>query len=407
MQSLCLAISPPPPAISPFSQSNVHSSAHDRFMQEPYRAADRSSHLQGDGSDFVEWVLGLNRVLCVALSSELLVNDSPSLLENRSPQENRAISHFIDATFPPDLALCIGVVPSRTTAKVFFDTIKARCWPGNRFQKIKVVCNLLGMLIENGSGQPKSNSTVILTLWKSFALFKKLGVDADELEGLLAQAACHAPPTLDQLVTCSIMARGSEKQLSTFVGEAILNALPAINGLTQHSSPFIYRVSEPPQLSPFQSRPRSPYSYKPIATTSKVHQPPEHLIDKPPLPAHWHTPRPANPERRPPPPASSLYQRELVSQVKFVEHDAADRVLIDTGASIHLSGSLQFATTLRDISPFRIFFANSNSSILISQTTTLKIPVKWGYVVVHDVVFSAKKSGTILSVGRLLSQPQV
>ncbi|MBW0478214.1 hypothetical protein O181_017929 [Austropuccinia psidii MF-1] len=127
MQLLQLAISPPPPAISPFSQSHVHSLAYDRFMQEPYRADDHSSHLQGNGSKFFKWVLGLNRVLCVALSSELLVDNLPSLLENRSPQENRAISHFIDVTLPPDFALCIRVVPSRTTEKEFFNTIKARC----------------------------------------------------------------------------------------------------------------------------------------------------------------------------------------------------------------------------------------------------------------------------------------
>ncbi|MBW0517472.1 hypothetical protein O181_057187 [Austropuccinia psidii MF-1] len=269
-------------------------------MQEPYRASDRSSHLQGNGSSFAEWASGLNRVLCAALSSELSVDDSPSLLENCSPQENRAISHFIDATLPPDFALCIGVVPSRTTAKEFFDAIKARCCPGNCFQKLKVVRNLLGMLIENGSGQLKPNSTVILTLRKSFALFKKLGVEEDELKGLLAQAACHAPPTLDQLVTSSIMARGSEKPSSTFVGQAILNASPAINGPTQHSSPFIYHVSEPPELSPFQSHPRSPYSSKPIATMSKADFPITkgfaNLNPRPPSPAHWRTPCPATPE---------------------------------------------------------------------------------------------------------------
>ncbi|MBW0501222.1 hypothetical protein O181_040937 [Austropuccinia psidii MF-1] len=431
MQLLHLAISPPPPTISPFSQHHVHSSAYDCFMKEPYRAANCSGHLQGNGSNFAKWVSGLNRVLCIALSSELLVNDSPSLLENCSPQENREISHFIDATLPPDFALCIGVVPSCTTAKEFFSTIKARCFPGNQFQKLKVVCNLLGMLVKNGSGQLKPNSTIILTLQKSFALFKKLGVEADEIEGLLAQAACHAPSTLDQLVTSAIMARGSKKPLSTFVGQAILNALPAANGPTQHSSPFIYRVSDLPGSSHFQSRLRSPYSPKPISTTSEVRQPPEHLVDKfggscfhcgctghwqadcpvtkgftnpnprPPLPAHWRTPCPATPERQPPPPASYLYQRERVLQVKLVENDAADRVLIDTGASIHLSGSLYFATTLRDISPFRIFFANSNSSKLISQTTTLKIPVKRGFVIVHDVAFSTKILGRILSVGRL------
>ncbi|MBW0501141.1 hypothetical protein O181_040856 [Austropuccinia psidii MF-1] len=152
-----------------------------------------------NGSNFAEWVSGLNKVLCIAFNSELLVDNNPLLLENHSPQENRAISHFIDVTIPPDIALCIGVIPARTSSKDSFDAIKARCCPGNRFQKLKVVRDSLGVLIENGTGHPQSNTTNILTLCRAFAMFKKLGVDADELEGLLAQAACHAPPNVGQV----------------------------------------------------------------------------------------------------------------------------------------------------------------------------------------------------------------
>ncbi|MBW0502834.1 hypothetical protein O181_042549 [Austropuccinia psidii MF-1] len=216
-------------------------------MQEPYRAANRSTHLHYNGSNFAEWVVSINRVLCVALNTELLVDDLPSSLENCSPQENRAISHFIDATLPPDFALCIGVVWARTMAKEFFDVIKTRCCPGNHFQKLKVVKTVLDLLVENGAGQPKPNSAIILSLRKSFAIFKKLGIDANELEGRLAQTACHAPPSLDrvafnQLVTSAILAKGDENPSSTFVGQVILNTLRRDDDQT--SSPFIYRVSD-------------------------------------------------------------------------------------------------------------------------------------------------------------------
>ncbi|MBW0527978.1 hypothetical protein O181_067693 [Austropuccinia psidii MF-1] len=169
------------------------SPAYDRFKQEPYRAANGSSHLQQDGSNFAKWVAGLNRVLCVAFISELLVDDLPSLLENRSPQENRAISHFISSMLPPDFALCIGAVLAWATAKEFFDAIKARCCPGNCFQKTQVVRELLDLLVENDSGQHKPNNTIILSLHKTFSIFKKLGVDTDKLDSLLAQA----PASLD------------------------------------------------------------------------------------------------------------------------------------------------------------------------------------------------------------------
>ncbi|MBW0485954.1 hypothetical protein O181_025669 [Austropuccinia psidii MF-1] len=210
-------------------QSRVAYPAYDRFMQEPYRAANRSNHLLQDGSNFSEWVAGLNRVLCAAFNSEHSVDDLPSLLDNFSLQENRAISHFIDATLPPDFALCIGVVLACTTAKEFFDAIKVRCCPGSCFQKLQVVKDLLDLLIENNTGQHKPNCTVILSLRKTFAIFKKLGVDGHELKGLLAQAACHPPASLDwvafdQLVTSAILAKGDEKPSSMFVGQVILNA---------------------------------------------------------------------------------------------------------------------------------------------------------------------------------------
>ncbi|MBW0533280.1 hypothetical protein O181_072995 [Austropuccinia psidii MF-1] len=306
---------------------------------------------------------------------------------------------------PPDFALCIGVILACTSSKDFFDAIKARCFPGNRFQKLKVVRDLLGVLIENGAGHPQSNTTIILTLHRAFAIFKKLDVDADELEGLLAQAACHAPPNVgqvafDQLVMEAILEKGDEKPSSTFIGQVIMNASQKNANSCQH-----------PSLD--------------------VCYPPEHLVDRfggscfycgrtghwradcphtkgftnpnpqPPSPGPSHPMHQGTPERQSQTQPASHYQLERVSQVKFVKHNAADRVLIDTGASIHLSGSHHFATTMQDIPPLRIFFADSNSSVTISQTTTFKLLVKSGFVIIRNVPFSQKISGTILLVGRL------
>ncbi|MBW0513892.1 hypothetical protein O181_053607 [Austropuccinia psidii MF-1] len=113
-----MALSSPPPPISSFqSVLRSTSSAYEHFMQEPCRAANHFDHLQINGGNFTEWVACLNRVLCVAFNSEMSVEDSPSLLENRSPAENCAISHFINTSIPLDFALCIGIIPSRTLAK--------------------------------------------------------------------------------------------------------------------------------------------------------------------------------------------------------------------------------------------------------------------------------------------------
>ncbi|MBW0542385.1 hypothetical protein O181_082100 [Austropuccinia psidii MF-1] len=79
-----------------------------------------------------------------------------------------------------------------------------------------------------------------------FAMLKKLGIKANELEGLLAQAACHTPATLNQLVTTAILAKGEEKPNSTFVGQVILNASTKADENTRQLSPFVYRMADPP-----------------------------------------------------------------------------------------------------------------------------------------------------------------
>ncbi|MBW0527105.1 hypothetical protein O181_066820 [Austropuccinia psidii MF-1] len=242
-----MALSSPPPAPSSWAALPRHTTlAYDRFVQEPYRAADCFSPLKSDGSNFAEWLSCLNRVLCVAFNTEMLIDDSPSSIDNRSPEENRAICHFIDASIPHEFALCIGVTPLRSTAKEFFEAIKTHCCPGNSFEKLEIVRDMLNMLVKNGSGAPQPNNVLVLSLRRTFAMFKKLGIEADELEGLLAQAACHAPATLDQLVTVAILSKGNEKPNSNFVGQVILNASGKADNHTRQLSPFVYRVADPP-----------------------------------------------------------------------------------------------------------------------------------------------------------------
>ncbi|MBW0579502.1 hypothetical protein O181_119217 [Austropuccinia psidii MF-1] len=181
-------------------------------------------------------------------------------------------------------------------------------------------------------------------------MFKKLGVKADKLKDLLAQAACHFPPTLfqiafDQLITSTIIARGNKKPSLTFVGQVILSVSLENSGHIQHSSPFLYCVSDPPGSWPFQILPCSPYSSKPVVPTCEVRRPPEHLVNRfgglcfhcertghwqadcpqtkgvanpnprSSLPWPWCASRPVTPECHTKPPASSHYQWEHVSQV--------------------------------------------------------------------------------------------
>ncbi|MBW0542072.1 hypothetical protein O181_081787 [Austropuccinia psidii MF-1] len=359
-------------------------------MQEPYCAANCFSPLKSDGFNFAEWLTCLNWVLSVAFNTEMLVDGSPSSLKNQLPEENRAIFHFIDVSIPHKFALCVGITPACLTAKAFFVAIKASSCPGNRFEKLRLVRGMLTMLVKNGHGTPQPNNVRILSLCCTFVLLKKLGVEADELEGLLAQAVCHAAATLNQLVTTAILARGEEKPNLTFVVQVILNPSTKTNKDNCQLSPFVSLVAHPPATQTYLQRPCSPGPSQPWRQAAEV-------VVNPNLRPH----RPKTPEERTSSALGSRYQCERVSQVQFMEHHAADKVWIDRGASIHLSGSEKFATDLRAIHPFCIFFADSNLSITITQIVTLRIPVKGVIIVINDVSFSNKVSGTILSMGRL------
>ncbi|MBW0515272.1 hypothetical protein O181_054987 [Austropuccinia psidii MF-1] len=283
-------------------------------------------------------------------------------------------------------------MPSHATAKEFFDTVKARCCPVNRFQKLKVVCDLLGTLIENGSATPKPNNTIVLTLRRSFSHFKKLGIKDKKLEGLLAQAACHAPPTLDQaafdqLITAAILSKGKEKPSLTFVGQVILNVSQTRPEAVRLMSPFVYRMSDPPESASVYPRLKSPSHGWQVTSASDVHLPPDHLIERFGVTCFHcgqadcpHTSSIANPNRRPPSLATFGSTRPITPDRR--PHTITGRECPRYCSIPH-------------------FFADTNSSITISQMTTLKIPIQGGHIIICNVPFSKKISGTILSIGRL------
>ncbi|MBW0464136.1 hypothetical protein O181_003851 [Austropuccinia psidii MF-1] len=235
------------------------------------------------------------------------------------------------------------------------------------------------------------NTSIILSLQRTFAMFKKLGIKTDELKGLLAQATCHTTPTFDQaafdqLITTAILSKGDKNPSLTFVGQVIISALQQGNEQAHGSSPFIYHVSDLPELLAPYPKPHSPYNPQPLPLSGKVHQPSNYLVDK--LGAscfhcgragHWHADCPhtrgvANPNLQPPSPTpfcqmrpptpdwrsqqglGTHNQRERVSQVQFIERDKSEKVLIDMGASIHLSGRMHFATCIHSVPPFAFSF---------------------------------------------------
>ncbi|MBW0534103.1 hypothetical protein O181_073818 [Austropuccinia psidii MF-1] len=236
----------------------------------------------------------------------------------------------------------------------------------------------------NDSEPPRLNTSIILSLRRIFAMFKKLGIEANKLKGLLAQATCWEPPTLNQLITAAILSKGDEKPSSTFVGQKHPQTTSGCDPLLIHGC-CLRQVR------------RAGHWRADCPHTRGVANP----NPRPPSPTPFRPMRPATPDRCSQQGPGTHYHCESVSQVQFVERDASNKVLIDTGAFIHLSGAMRFATCMRSVSPFCIFFANSNSSVLISQTTTLELPVNGGLVLVHDVAFSDEILGTIFPIGCL------
>ncbi|MBW0509161.1 hypothetical protein O181_048876 [Austropuccinia psidii MF-1] len=175
------------------------------------------------------------------------------------------------------------------------------------------------MLLANHSNTPKSNTSIVLLLRRTFAMFKKLSIKADKLKGLLEQVKCCAPPTLDQtafnqLITAAILSKGDDKPSSVFIGQVIINASQQGDKKAQELSPFIYRLSDPSEPPVSYVRPHSPYNPQPLPLLSEVSQPSNHLVDKFGTSCfhcgragHWHADCPhtkgvANPNLEPPSP---------------------------------------------------------------------------------------------------------
>ncbi|MBW0529720.1 hypothetical protein O181_069435 [Austropuccinia psidii MF-1] len=131
------------------------------------------------------------------------------------------------------------------------------------------------MLVENVSSNLKSNTSIVLSIQHTFAMFKKLNIEADELEGLIVQVSCHAPPSLnqeasDQLITAAILSKGNEKPSPTFVGQVIINASQRQEDKPCVSSPFVYWVSDTQDPTPFFPKPSTPQSSCPMLTQGDV-----------------------------------------------------------------------------------------------------------------------------------------
>ncbi|MBW0460745.1 hypothetical protein O181_000460 [Austropuccinia psidii MF-1] len=176
LKSLRMAISPLPPA----SWCYV-SLAYYCFMQEPHRL----------------------RGFCGKL-----------------PFPTRQLGYFTLHQCSTHFALCVGIIPLHTTAEDFFKEIKAILFPGNCFQKLKVVHEMVNLLVENRSGTPKPNATLIFSLHSRFVMFKKSKFESDKIKGLLAQEACHVPARLEQPVMAEILAKNDHKPSSNFAGQS-------------------------------------------------------------------------------------------------------------------------------------------------------------------------------------------
>ncbi|MBW0575511.1 hypothetical protein O181_115226 [Austropuccinia psidii MF-1] len=193
----------------------------------------------------------------------------------------------------------------------------------------------------------------------------------------------------------------------------------------RNSSPFINCFLDPHQTSPSTHKFQSPLP------NSEICRAPEHLLDK--LGAqcfycgemgHWRADcprirrsylgsRPATPQIFCPktpqfcpstPSALKILQGfgRRISQVSFIKDKFSGKVLADSGASTHLTGNVNFVTSISSIAPFNILLADSTSMIKVSQIVNLRIPILASWLSICDVPFSNKLSVTVLSLGQLV-----
>ncbi|MBW0479629.1 hypothetical protein O181_019344 [Austropuccinia psidii MF-1] len=134
LRSIRAAVSSPSlthqPSLMPYPWKYA-SFCYRKFIQEPHKAAEQFDPLRADGSNYVMWLANLNRVLCRAFDCDRRVEDTPSLLANKTHEENQALSHFMKATLPHDFASNMGIKPTCADATILFQAIQTHFSLGN------------------------------------------------------------------------------------------------------------------------------------------------------------------------------------------------------------------------------------------------------------------------------------
>ncbi|MBW0533834.1 hypothetical protein O181_073549 [Austropuccinia psidii MF-1] len=414
----------------PLVRSHSSPSAYDKFISDPQKFASRCLTLKHDGSNYADWLNEINNILSFVFDNNSKVEDSNSLLSILANRDLRPVIHFLNATLPKDFMMTLGVTSSPPNPLALFCAIQACFSPGNRFQKLSLICDWSDILVALALDENSLISERITSWRKIFSLKKQLNIQDDKLEGLFLQLTCSSPDLLnaasfDQLVLSTIIASSDPAPSAAFVTQVITNSAVKIERGGCYTSPIINRFSEVQHTPSATSRPSSAF---PI---SKTCRPPVHLLDKCGTQCfycgelgHWWadcpkrhrsssgsrpiTPqgfRPKTPDYCPSTPSAFRASRNVgarVSQVSFIKENSSEKVLADSGVSTHLTGATKFVTAWINVPPFNIMLADSKTTITIRQIVNLKIPIPGGWLNISNVPFSNEISGTVLFLGQLV-----
>ncbi|MBW0481861.1 hypothetical protein O181_021576 [Austropuccinia psidii MF-1] len=274
-------------------------------------------------------------------------------------------------------------------------------------------------------------------------------IQPNKLEGLFLQPTA-APPshinraTFDQLVPSTILSNGGSNPTCVFVGKVLSNTAAWVDLSWKEESPFVNQLLEAAEAKAcdqFPSFPSSPLLSTGMAPPRSLlkpdtHRPPGTLTAKfsgtcfqcgrrgnwpanfpvfqgfeapslhSPLPGPSSQFRPGKPEHCPSMPTTprSYVVANRFLQVKFVEGDTTNKVLVDSSVSIHLTSTLRFVTNLRSVHPFPVLLEDLSLTITVNQLGTLNLPVQGGYLIINKVPFTPMISGTILLLGKLVQE---
>ncbi|KAI7944156.1 hypothetical protein MJO28_011684 [Puccinia striiformis f. sp. tritici] len=447
---LGLATAPPPaPAPAPARdpsppRKSLREDMRQKFLCTPMKTWEqmntRPAILVYLGDNFADWKACVDRTLRHAFCLTESWFKADDNFETLKPEEKSSVAALLRNTVAEPLFKLIEHMDEPATIWKF---LSARCSHTDRHRKLTVVDQVVALI-----NQSSPSDDFTLSKWSAAkSEVDQMKVTIDELFGLLLQGYFKPPPGVNtQTYGFSVDQQlNGKKVVPTFEEVTTIVQYATGNLMTKTSASTVNPVADPmamdldkiqamysnrPYVAPHRrnnnndEKPKKSFSVEKAsyyrgrgqsdALTAKYGDKCAYCKVK----GHWYSDcvdfwRDVATKQIPAPPENhtakdSTYAPPCRPDNRFRKVDfpqVSEGVLLDSGASAHVSGNSSLFTVDRELTTPRTFYlAVSDCHVLVSKIGSVRIPTPTGTIRIEGVYLCDGVDGIILSTGRLVSE---